>query len=166
MQELAIVLTIAVLALLLAAFTTIAAAIAGNADHPLDARQAIRLRNVLITSFALLIAALIPLPILLLGLADDLAWRIAAGLAAVVTLASNFVGLQTARTARSIEQTSKTVIAASLMLSGATFGCFLLGVVADHPPFWFVTALVLVVLVALLSAVRLLFSLTLFDALT
>ena len=117
-------------------------------------------------SGAVLISALIPPPLLLLGLDNDLAWRVSSGIAALLILGINIDARQTAQKARSIEQTSKVVIATTLMLAGATFGCFLLGVLAQHPAFWFVTALVLTLLACLISAARLLFSLPPFDALT
>ncbi len=159
MPALASVLVLAIIAALLAATATISSGLSTLNGATFSDRQAIRLRNTLITSFVLMVIALIPVPILLLELPDDMSWRIASGIAAALSLVSNFVGLRTARKARSIEQTSKAVIAASLILSGATFGCFLLGVVADQPSFWFVTALLLIVIIGLVSLMRLLFSL-------
>ena len=159
MNALAILLTMSLLAVALTATATLSSGLSALNGGTFTDRQAIRLRNILITSFVLMIAALVPVPILLLDLTGDLAWRIASGIAAALSLVSNAVGLRTARQARSIEQTSKTVIAASLILSGATFGCFLLGVVADQPSFWFVTALFLIVIICLMSLMRLLFSL-------
>ncbi len=159
------ILVLAVIATLLAGSVTVASALSTSRDRAFDARQAIRLRNVLVGSGALLAAALIPPPLLLLGLENDMAWRISAGLAALLVLAVNIDARRTAQKARSIEQTSKTVIATTLMLAGGTFGCFLLGVLAQHPAFWFVTALLLTLLACLISAARLLFSLPAFDAL-
>ena len=166
MHALATVLVLSIVATLLAATVTVASSMSTSRDRAFDARQAIRLRNVLVGSGALLVAALIPPPLLLLGLENDLAWRISAGLAAALVLAVNIDARRTAQKARNIEKTSKTVIAATLILAGGTFGCFVLGVLADYPAFWFVTALLLTLFACLISAARLLFSLPPFDALT
>lgn len=159
MNTVAILLAMSLLAAILAATATISSGLSTLNGATFSDRQAIRLRNTLITSVVLMVVALVPVPILLLDLVGDTSWRIASGIAAALSLVSNIVGLRTARKARSIEQTSKAVIAASLILSGATFGCFLLGVVADQPSFWFVTALLLIVIICLVSLMRLLFSL-------
>lgn len=156
--------TISLLALILAAFATLAT-VYSAANGGTAKIQAVRLRSVLSTSFSALIVGLIPGPLLQLGLADDMAWRVAAGLAVLVTAASSAFGLRTARLARTIDETKGWVVTSSLMLTGAAFGSLLLAMVADQPVFWYGAALLLIFLICTLNTIRLLFSLPVFDTL-